>query len=101
MLLMQAPVVVQIVGAPVACKEGVRDTWREAAHWLAGQLVAHFGETVRVEYRDLFDLNCLPLPTDVQLPVVFINEKVFSSGGKVNGPAIRRRIETLMQADED
>ena len=49
---MQAPFVVQIVGAPVACKEGVRDTWRETAHWLAGQLVARFGEAVRVEYRD-------------------------------------------------
>jgi len=100
MLLMQAPVVVQIVGALVACKEGVRDTWRETANWLTSQLVAHFGEAVRVEYRGLFDLNCLPLPTDAQLPVVFINEQVFSSGGKINGPAICRRIEELIQATE-
>jgi hypothetical protein len=91
------PIVVQIVGAPVACAEGVRDTWREVADWIARQLAARFGEAVRVEYLDLFGPNCPPLPTDAQLPVVLINRKVFSSGGKVNGPAICRRIEALMQ----
>jgi hypothetical protein len=53
MLLKSVQAVVQIVGAPVACKEGVRDTWHETAHWLAGQLVAHFGEVVRMEIPGL------------------------------------------------
>ena len=29
---------VEIIGAPVACKEGVKETWRKVADWAAGQL---------------------------------------------------------------
>ena len=35
---MSGPVLIQIVGAPIACKEGVKDTWREVAGWAEGQL---------------------------------------------------------------
>ncbi|RPI24236.1 MAG: hypothetical protein EHM70_21545, partial [Chloroflexota bacterium] len=74
--------VVQIVGAPIACAEGVRDTWREVAAWAAGQLGARFGRAVRVDYFDLFDPACPPLPDGAQLPVVIVDGKVLSCGGK-------------------
>ena len=92
---MNMPVLVQIIGAPIACKEGVRDSWREVAGWAEGQLKARFGEAVRVEYYDLFDANCPPIPTGAQLPLVLVNAEVLRSGGKISVPAIRKRIETL------
>jgi hypothetical protein len=95
MLRMRAPVMVTIIGAPVACKEGMNDTWREVAEWAAGQLEARFGEAVQVKYYDLFDTKCPPIPTGVQLPLVIVNADVLSSGGKISVPAIRKRIETL------
>jgi hypothetical protein len=93
--MMSAPAVVQIIGAPIACKEGVKDSWREVAEWAAGQLKARFGEAVRVEYYDLFDANCPPIPTGAQLPLVLVNAEVLSSGEKISVPAIRKRIEML------
>ena len=87
--------VVQIIGAPVACAEGVKDTWRDVAKWAAGQLVARFGSAVRVDYLDLFDPACPPLPAGAQLPLVLVNGQVVSSGGKVSVPAIRRHLEAL------
>jgi hypothetical protein len=92
---MNAPIVVEIVGAPVACADGVKDTWREIAAWAAGQLRAQFGEAVRVDYYDLFDPACPRLPPDAQLPLVLINGEVLSRGGKIAIPAIRRRVEAL------
>ena len=86
---------VQIVGAPVACSTGVRETWREIAGWAAGQMYARFGEQVRVEYFDLFDPDCPLLPPEAQLPLVLVNREVLSSGGKISVPAIRRRLEAL------
>ena len=93
---MRAPVSVQIIGAPIACKEGMRDTWREVAEWAAGQLNVRFGEAVHVQYYDLFDANCPPIPANTQLPLVLVNEDVLSSGGKISVPAIRRSIEALI-----
>ena len=52
---MSGPVLIQIIGAPIACKEGVKDTWREVAGWAEGQLKARFGDAVQVKYYDLFD----------------------------------------------
>ena len=92
---MSAPVVVTIVGAPVACKEGVKDSWREVADWAEGQLTARFGDAVRVEYFDLFDPDCPPLPGGAQLPLVLVNAQILSSGGKISIPAIRRHIEEI------
>lgn len=86
---------VQIIGAPVACAEGVKETWRDVAGWAAGQLASRFGEAVRVEYLDLFDPACPPLPEGSQLPLVLVNGQVVSSGGKVSVPAIRRHLESL------
>lgn len=86
---------VHIVGAPAACAEGVKDTWRDVAQHAADQLRARFGDGVRVQYFDLFDPDCPPLPAGAQLPLVLIEGEILSSGGKISVPAIRRRIEAL------
>jgi len=88
-------VVVQIVGAPVACANGAKDTWRELATWAARQLHDRFGDQVRVEYYDLYDPACPPLPPGAQLPVIMVAGETLSSGGKVAMPLIRRRLEAL------
>jgi hypothetical protein len=41
---MTDPVCVQIIGARVACAEGVKETWRDVAAWAAGQLAARYME---------------------------------------------------------
>ena len=92
---MSSPEVVQIIGAPIACEEGVKDSWREVTDWAAGQLKMRFGEAVQVEYYDMFDANCPPIPTGAQLPLVLVNTELLSSGGKISVPAIRKRIEML------
>jgi disulfide oxidoreductase YuzD len=90
-------VTVQIIGAPIACKEGVKDTWRETAAWASGQLRQRFGEAVLVKYFDLFDPACPPMPNDAQLPLVLVNGEVLSSGGKISVPALRRKIESILE----
>lgn len=93
---MSEPCLVQIVGVPIACDEGIKDSWRETANWAARQLRQRFGEAVRVEYYDLFDPNCPSLPPDVQLPLVMVNDEVVTSGGKISMPVIRKRLEKLL-----
>ena len=88
-------ILVKIVGAPVACKDGIKETWREVAEWAAGQLRSRYGETVRVQYDDLFDADCPTLPPDSQLPVVFVDDLLMSSGGKISIPLIRKKVEEL------
>jgi hypothetical protein len=92
---MTPPVVVQIISAPIACADGVKDTWREIAALTYDQLRRRFGEMVKVEYFDLFDPTCPSLPAGVQLPLVLINKEIFSSGGKISVPAIRKHLENL------
>ena len=92
-------IVVQVVGAPVACGDGVREAWREIAALAQTQLSRRFEETVRVDYFDLFDPGCPPLPPEAQLPVVFINGQLFSSGGKISIPAIRKQLESLAKSN--
>ena len=91
----EGPIVVQIIGAPLACADGVKDTWREVARHTADQLIARFGDRVRVQYFDLFDADCPALPDGAQLPLVLIAGEVLSSGGKISTPAIRKRVEAL------
>lgn len=94
---MNAPVSVQIVGAPIACKEGVKDTWREIAAWAGGQLRQRFDDAVRVQYFDLFEPTCPSMPTGAQLPLILVNGEVLSSGGKISVPALRRKIESILE----
>jgi disulfide oxidoreductase YuzD len=92
---MKPTATVQIVGSPMACAEGVKDTWREVAEWAADQLTRRFGESIEVRYFDLFDPACPAMPAGAQLPLVLVNGEVLSSGGKIPVPAIRKRIEAL------
>lgn len=93
---MNQPILVQIIGAPIACAEGIKDSWREAAQWAADKLYPLFGDMVQVQYYDLFDHDCPPMPPDAQLPFVLVDEKVLSSGGKISLPLIRRTLEKLI-----
>lgn len=93
---MDSRVVVQIIGAPIACEQGVKDSWREVAAWVDGQLKTRFGETVLVKYYDLFDAECPTLPPGAQLPLVLVDDDVASSGGKISVPVIRRSIEAML-----
>ena len=90
-------VLVQIIGAPIACSDGVKDSWRDVAKWAAGQLKTKFGDAVEIRYFDLFDADCPPMPAGAQLPLVLINNEVLSSGGKISVPAIRKKIESIME----
>lgn len=92
---MSVPVLVQIIGAPIACSEGVKDSWREVANWAAGQLKTRFGAEVHVQYYDLFDAGCPPLPPGAQLPLVLVNGEVLSNGRKISVPLIGKRVDTL------
>jgi len=91
--MIEDPVTVAIVGAPIACEEGFKDTWREVAAWAGDQLKGCFGDRVSVEYFDLFDPQCPALPENAELPVVIVNQTVVSNGGKVSIPLIRKHIE--------
>jgi len=92
---MNNPILIKIVGAPVACKDGIKDTWREVADWASTQLRSRYGEKVSVQYYDLFDPDCPTLPPDSQLPVVFVDDLLLSSGGKISVPLIRKKVEEL------
>jgi len=96
---MSAQVTVSIVGAPIACAEGVKDSWREFAKWVGGQLHQRFGEAVQVKYFDLFDANCPPITENAQLPLVLVDGEVVINGGKILMPVIRRKIETILEKE--
>jgi len=92
---MSEQITVQVIGTPVACSAGTRDAWRETTVLVAGQLASRFGKRVRLEYYDLFDPACPPLPREAQLPLVLVNGEVLSSGTKLSVPAIAKRLESL------
>ena len=96
---MSKPVLVQIVGAPIACKEGVKDSWREVSAWAARQLKTYFGETVQVKYYDLFDADCPSVPTGARLPLVLVDHKATISGGKISIPIIRNQINVVLEKE--
>ena len=93
---MTAPVLVQIIGAPIACGDGVKDSWREVAEWTAGQLKTCFGEEISMQYFDLFDPACPPIPAGAQLPLVLVDGNLISSGGKISVPLIRKYVDSLI-----
>ena len=102
-------VTVRVFGVPTTsgCDCGTQGTtWREATEWVARSLKTRFGDRVRVEYFDLFfdAIDAFPQAMDAvaqgaQPPLVFIDNVLFSSGGKISGPAIRKRLETLEFAE--
>ena len=96
---MNQPILVQIIGAPIACADGVKDTWRDVARWAEDQLKRRFGEAMRMKYYDLFDVDCPAMPDGAQLPVVLVNGETTINGGKISIPAIRQKIESLLEKE--
>jgi hypothetical protein len=94
-MAMETAIVVQVIGAPVACAQGVEETWRDVANWAAGQPPARYGAAVHVDYLDLFDLACPALSPGAQLPVVLVNGELLRSGSKISMPALCHRLEAL------
>lgn len=86
---------IQIVGTPVACAGGYKDSWRTTAEWAAQKLTERYGDAVTLEYYDLFDPSCPPLPEHAQIPVILIDGSCFSVGSKISIPAICRHLESL------
>ena len=92
---MSKPASIQIIGSPVACADGVKETWRDLAGWIGGKLRGQYGTAVTFTYYDLFDPDCPPLPPHTQLPLVLVNGDIVTSGGKLSMPAIRRHLDAL------
>ena len=86
---------INIIGSKVACKDGLKDSWRKVANWTADRFQTIYGDKVCVHYFDMLDLDCPPLPKNAKLPVVFVNEHVISIGGKISTPLIREKLEEL------
>ena len=101
-------IVVRIFGTLTACSTGRTDAWRDTAMMIGKQLRERFADQVVTEYFNLFgpemdrfpDVLAAVSQDGLTLPLVYVNDELFSSGGKINGPAIRRRIEALVQASE-
>ncbi len=96
-------ITVRVFGVPTAKSCGPQDGWRNATEWTANALKKHFGEQVHVEYYDLFSATLDAFPQVLELvaqgkaqpPLVFVDDELLSSGGRISGPAIRRRLEAL------
>ena len=100
---------VRVFGVPTTsgCDGGTQSgTWRDATEWVARSLKTHFGEQVRVEYFDLFldALDAFPQVLDLvtrgeaKPPLVFIDDELLSTGERISGQGLRRRIEALRLA---
>lgn len=95
-------VTVRVFGVRTANNCRPQDGWRDATEWVARSLKTRFGDQVRVDYFDLFfdGLEAFPKAIDAvaqgaQPPLVFIGDELFSSGGKISGPEIRKRLEMV------
>ena len=68
---------------------------------IAGHLRKVFTDSVFMEYIDtsgpeMSEYSCvlsIILKENLQLPVVNVDQELFSSGGKINGPTLRMKIE--------
>lgn len=96
-------VVVRVFGVPTAGTCRAREGWREATEWMAHSLKSQFGDQVRVEYVDLFSEKVDQCPAALALvtsgeaipPLIFVDDELLTSGGKISGPAVHRRLESL------
>lgn len=97
------PIVVRVFGIPAAPGCPADKTWEAVTQWLATQLVGRFGAQVQTEYVDLFGSAMTRFPEVTALvtggvaspPIVTVDGKVVSAGGKVSIPAVRKTLEAL------
>jgi len=97
------PTEVKIIGAPVACKEGIKELWRDVASWAANQLIAKFGSNVITYYYDLFDpdeeIEILIHSEQKYIEVQYIFQMYYDSLIKVN--AIIEEIDNNCTTSDD
>jgi hypothetical protein len=54
---MKQPILIEIIGVPVACADGVKETWREVADWARNKLQVRYGMAVSCRWS-LWPGNC-------------------------------------------
>jgi hypothetical protein len=91
----EQPIRIRIIGAKVACSQGLRDDWRDVAQWTASKLIVLYGDKFDFKYYDILDNDCPVLPANAKLPIVSINGEVISMGGKISIPLICKKIESI------
>jgi hypothetical protein len=82
---------------------GATDAWQAAADTARRRLTTAFGPQVHVEYYTATSPEISRFPQalalirlgNAPLPLVFIGEELFSTGGKILIPEISRRLEAL------
>lgn len=87
---------IQIIGTQVACKEGLKDTWRDVAAFAKSQLQLHFKDEVEINYYDLFDRQCPTFPKEAQIPIVMVDDELFSAGGKIDIPKLKNYLKNKL-----
>jgi len=96
---------VLIVGLPSAATGPPEKTWRSAAGFVAQRLHARFGDSVDVEYVDLFspemgrhpDVEARIATDGLMPPVVLVDGTVLYAGGKLNVSAIERAVAAALE----
>jgi hypothetical protein len=98
---------VLIVGMPSPAGCASTKTWKAAAAFVEGRLVARFGPAVAFEYAELFGPEMARHP-DVEAeiadgeavpPIVVIDGVRRFAGGKLNVSAIERAVAETLSAD--
>jgi len=82
---------------------GASDAWQGAADTARRRLTKAFGPQVQVEYYTATSPGISRFPQalalirlgNAPLPLVFIGDELFATGGKVMIPEISRRLEAL------
>jgi hypothetical protein len=82
---------------------GANDAWQGAADTARRRLTKAFGPQIQVESSTATSPGISPFPQALALirlgaaplPLVFIGDELFSTGGKVMIPEISRRLEAL------
>jgi len=93
-------IAVEIIGAKIACSQGLRDDWRNLTGWIGSKFDILYNGRVTTIYYDLFDENHPPLPEDAKLPVVIVNHEILSMGGKISMSLIRKKIDDIIKTEK-
>ena len=99
---MSCSVLVVGLPSPAGCAAG--QTWRAAAAFLEGRLLAHFGTAVSVEYAELFSPDMARHPEvegwvgagEAMPPIVVIDGSRRFAGGKLPVSAIERAVAEIL-----
>ena len=81
-----------------------KPTWETATSLLRNRFQRRFGDSVSVEYIELFSSRSLDLPELVEaigaerlrLPVALVNDQVVSDGAKLNEGLVARRVAEIL-----